>query len=260
MCYNLVKNEENFMDIDEFINSTEKRIVFLTGAGLSKESGIPTFRDSDDGLWEKISIDKVCNISTFDVNYKLVHEFYNTMRMNLENVQPNAGHEFIAHIQKKYPNQVMHITANVDDLSERAGGTAMHVHGNIKQIVENWCSKDYNVIDIGYEPYEPRDGCYAKPNIVMFGESFRYEGQEKKELYTEMYAVLDSMNENDMIIVIGSSDTVIPWSHIIQNKLSTKININPTKSSNPTAFEYDINKPVTETTEELLEFITQFME
>lgn len=250
------------MDIDDFLSKRgERRVLFLTGAGLSAESGIATFRDSDDGLWNNYSIDKVCNISTFHINYEDVHKFYSERRVQLGTVKPNAGHNMISELQQKYPDRVMHITSNVDDLAERAGGYAMHVHGNLTEVVERWGEDDHEVIDCGYAEYKPKIGCIAKPNVVLFGECFRYDDSKKKPIYDEMYAVIENLGANDMVVVIGSSDTVIPWSHILSaSRCGVTININPKKNKSSSPFDFDINIPITQAVDSLGEKLKEHLE
>lgn len=239
-------------DYEDFMSKKgQRRVLFLTGAGLSAESGISTFRDSTNALWENYSIDQVCNISTFDINYEIVHKFYSTRRVQLGTVYPNAAHIMIAELQKLYGPKVMHITANVDDLAERAGGCAMHVHGVLTEVVEDWIGDNWSVVECGYNEYIPRMGCIAKPNVVLFGECFRYHEGKKKPIYDEMYACIDNLTENDIVVVIGSSDTVIPWSYILSGKKCTTININPKKNKQSAGFDFDIILPVTEAVDSL---------
>jgi NAD-dependent deacetylase len=233
------------MDLERFLmNRKVPRLVFATGAGLSAESGIRTFRDSEDGLWEEYDIDDVCNISTFESNYKLVHKFYSERRQQLSTVHPNDAHGMIADFQKRYgDDRVIHITANVDDLAERAGGSAMHVHGNLREVIEPWSWNDYAVKDIGYNDFIPTDGIKSKPNVVMFGECFRYEHGLRKELYTDRDEVLASLSTQDTVIVIGSSDTVICWSILAgMGTPAYAINVNPEKHDNDYMFQHNIFK------------------
>lgn len=224
----LERNEEFKMNLEKFIK-TKGKILFLTGAGLSKESGIPTFRDAaEQGMWEQFDIDDVCNISTFRKNYYMVHAFYNERRVALKDVEPNIGHEFIAELQKQLStDRVMHITANVDDLAERAGGEAMHIHGSLLEIVEPWTIADYEVHNIGYNVHHASDEVISKPNVVLFGESYRYEDGVRKPLYDDMYKVIDSLKPEDVVIVIGSSDTVVQWSVMVGKCGALSINVNP---------------------------------
>ena len=254
------------MNLERFLaNKGVPRLIFCTGAGLSKESGIATFRDAaGEGLWDEVSVDTVCNIATFDINYHLIHNFYNKMRTGLKDYEPNAGHYFIAEMQQKYGDDlVMHITANVDDLVERAGGSAMHVHGFLTEVVEPYStnSQDYTVRDIGYENFTPTPGVISKPNIVMFGENFWFQNGVRKNIYDDLYKVLDNITHRDTIIVIGSSDTVIPWS--VYAGLATPaevMNVNPEKHDNDDYFTTNVYSSITESLDTIEEFISERMD
>lgn len=229
ICYNMIRIDRGEMHMStEKIKRPKGKILFLTGAGLSKESGIPTFRDAaEEGMWEKFSIDDVCNISTFRKNYHMVHAFYNERRVALKDVHPNAGHQFIADLQKQFStDKVIHISTNVDDLAERAGGTVMHVHGKLTEIIEPWTMADYEVRDIGYTVHHASNELISKPNVVLFGESYRYEDGVRKPLYEDMYKVLDTLTPDDVVIVIGSSDTVVKWSMMVGKCGALTINVN----------------------------------
>lgn len=253
------------MNLELFLaNKGLPRLVFASGAGLSKESGLTTFRDADEeGLWDKFSIDEICNIATFEINYQKVHAFYNQMRAGLATVGPNVAHYMIAEFQQIYgDDRVLHITANVDDLCERAGGTAMHVHGKLTEIVEPYSTntEQYSVRDIGYEPHVPTPGIISKPNIVMFGEGFWFTEGKRKQIYDDLYKVLDNLTERDTVIVIGSSDTVIPWS--VYAGLATPaqtLNINPEPHDNDDYFNDNIYMSITECITPVREFVAERM-
>lgn len=182
-----------------------KKIVIFSGAGISAESGIKTFRDSD-GLWENHKIEDVCSQSTWLKNYDLVHKFYNQRRKQLAEVTPNYAHEIVAEIQKKYPKDCILITQNVDDLFERAGCTnVIHVHGELTKMECQSCSLVYN---IGYKAHTNNDLCPKcssqdiKPFIVFFG------GQAPA--YMEMYdAFRHLQNEDSIAVVIGTLGNVV---------------------------------------------------
>lgn len=252
------------MDIQNFLlNRGVPRIVFATGAGLSKESGIQTFRDANnEGLWDKVKVEEICNIAKFHMNYQEVHNFYNTMRAGLANVEPNVGHHMIAECQRKYGDRVIHITANVDDLAERAGGTAMHVHGKLTEVIEPYStnSDNYGVIDVGYNAHVPSPGILSKPNIVMFGESFWFEDGVRKLIYDDLYKVLDNLTSRDTVIVIGSSDTVIPWSvYVGLASAAETMNVNPEPHDKDEHFTYNLYQPVSSAVNTIEEYITTRM-
>ncbi|RDU67658.1 NAD-dependent deacetylase [Helicobacter didelphidarum] len=177
------------------------KIVIFSGAGISADSGLATFRDND-GLWSKYNVMEVCNYKNWRRNYKLVHEFYNLRRQELQTTKPNIAHEIVCKLTEEF--EVINITQNVDDLLERAGcKDVIHLHGFLKELR---CEECETIFEIGYEQYNftPCPTCNAtllKPNIVFF---FEHAPQ-----YQKMYNIFDSVCENDIIIVIGTSGEVI---------------------------------------------------
>lgn len=180
-----------------------KNLIVFTGAGLSADSGIQTFRDSD-GLWENHKVEVVATLSTWKRNFETVHRFYNARRAQLSEVKPNAAHVMIADWQKRYNTTV--ITQNIDDLLERAGATdVIHVHGNLREIKCTACGE---VTDIGYDVWnylEGRCSCGClkgmKPNVIFFGET--------APEYPKMWRTFKQMTKDDILVVIGTSGQVI---------------------------------------------------
>ena len=148
-----------------------QRLVILTGAGMSQESGIRTFRDSD-GLWEEYRVEEVATPEAWHKNPELVQRFYNERRKQLLNCEPNAGHIGIAELEKHFDVSI--ITQNIDDLHERAGSTnVIHLHGELKKARS---SVDPSLIyDIdGWElkmGQKCQKGNQLRPHIVWFGEA-----------------------------------------------------------------------------------------
>lgn len=156
-----------------------RRIVVLTGAGVSAESGISTFRDSD-GLWENYNVEDVASIDGWYRDKALVLDFYNQRREQLGTVRPNAAHLAIAALEKDYDVTV--VTQNVDNLHEAAGSTRIiHLHGELTKVrPENCCNEadgfsEASVFDIGYGKIVLGDlapnGAQLRPHIVWFGEA-----------------------------------------------------------------------------------------
>lgn len=251
------------MDLDKFLaNKGRKRILILSGAGLSAESGISTFRDAEDALWNDVSINDVCNIASLGRKYAKIHSFYNTLRVMLKDKEPNSAHYTIAELESIYGDRFLHITANVDDLCERAGGTAMHLHGNLKEVIEGYsmANNDYTVLDMGYEPYIPKDDVFAKPNVVFIGESERYVDGERKELYEDRNKVLQSLTEHDTVVIIGSSDIILCWSSMVGlGTPAYTINVNPKKGENDWTFDKKIYKDATKAMTEVVDIIQDRM-
>lgn len=252
------------MDLQKFLDNTGKRrIIVISGAGLSAESGISTFRYDEDALWENTNINHVCNIANLTTHYHKVHAFYNTLRVNLGDKEPNDAHYAIAELEAIYGDEkFIHITTNVDDLYERAGGSAMHLHGHLCEIVEDYSLADnaYNVINVGYTPYLPKEDVFAKPNIVMFGESERYVDGKRIPLYADRNKVLSSLTEMDTVIVIGSSDLVIRWSGMVGMSPAYTYNINIRKNDTDWMYTEKIYKPATQAIHTIIDEVKKRME
>ena len=149
-----------------------KKIVVLTGAGMSAESGISTFRDSG-GLWDKYPVEDVATPEGYRRNPQLVTDFYNARRAQLLTVEPNEGHRLVAALEKKY--EVTVVTQNVDNLHERAGSTrVIHLHGELTKVTSSWHPNNPTQIrELCPEEYEVRigdcaaDGSQLRPYIVV---------------------------------------------------------------------------------------------
>ena len=182
-----------------------KKIVVLTGAGISAESGLKTFRDSG-GLWEEHRIEDVATYEGWQRNPQLVLTFYNERRKQLINAEPNAAHKALVSLEQKYDVQI--ITQNVDDLHERAGSSkVLHLHGELKKVRS---SVDNNLV-YELEGWELKmgdkceKGSQLRPHIVWFGEA------------VPMIQLATLMTEQaDIFIVIGTSLNVYPAASLIQ--------------------------------------------
>mgnify|MGYP003617862810 FL=1 len=176
----------------------KKKLVVLTGAGISAESGISTFRDAN-GLWESHDIMEVASIDGYQRNPKLVQEFYNQRRKQLFEVVPNAAHLFLKELENDF--EVSILTQNVDDLHERAGSTkVIHLHGELRKARSE---KDENLIidwndDIKFGDLA-EDGNQLRPHIVWFGE-----------MVPEIENAIDEVLTADILIIIGTSMQVYP--------------------------------------------------
>ncbi|MEJ5264434.1 MAG: NAD-dependent deacylase [Bacteroidales bacterium] len=181
-----------------------KHLVALTGAGISAESGLKTFRDND-GMWENYNVMEVASYEGWLRNKQLVLDFYNQRRRQLKDAQPNAAHLGLAELEKYF--KVSIITQNVDDLHERAGSThILHLHG---ELTKARSTKDPSyVIDIGYRDIKVGDLCpkggQLRPNIVWFGESV--------PAFEEAVQIASTA---DIFVVIGTSMVVYPAAGLI---------------------------------------------
>jgi NAD-dependent deacetylase len=181
-----------------------KKLVILTGAGMSSESGIRTFRDSG-GLWEEYEVTEVATYDAWLRNQELVLRFYNERRRQLAECKPNAGHTGLASLEEYFDVQI--ITQNIDDLHERAGSKKiLHLHGELKKARST--VDDSLIYDIGYRDINAGDKCekgsQLRPHIVWFGEEVPM--MEKAAKLTA---------EADVFVVIGSSLNVYPAAGLI---------------------------------------------
>jgi NAD-dependent deacetylase len=179
-------------------------IVILTGAGISAESGIKTFRASD-GLWENHRIEDVATPEAFARNPALVHKFYNDRRKQLKDpsVQPNAAHQALARLEQEWEGEVLLVTQNVDDLHERAGSKkVLHMHGALNKIRCLDCEATFDwAEDLSTNHKCERCSTQGtlRPDIVWFGEIPYY-----------MDVILESLNRCKHFISIGTSGKVYP--------------------------------------------------
>ena len=187
----------------------KKKLVVLTGAGISAESGIKTFRDSD-GLWEGHDVMEVATPEGWHKNQELVLDFYNKRRQQLKEVNPNLGHIILAELEKDFDVHI--ITQNVDDLHERAGSTkVLHLHGELlkvrstqnKNLILDW-TEDLVTGDLD------ANGHQLRPHIVWFGEEV-----------PALEEAIDITETADYFAVIGTSLQVYPAAGLISYTPST---------------------------------------
>ena len=177
----------------------KKRLVILSGAGISAESGLRTFRDSD-GLWEEHSIYDVATPQAWVKDQDLVLRFYNARRTQLAEATPNAAHKEVARLEEYFDVDV--ITQNVDDLHERGGSThVLHLHGELTKVRSSAIVSD--IRDIGYRELKSGELCgqghQLRPHIVWFGEDVPL-----------ISTAAELVNEADFLVVVGTSLNVYP--------------------------------------------------
>ena len=185
-----------------------RNIVILTGAGISAESGLATFRGLD-GLWEGHRVEDVATPEAFERDPALVHAFYDARRANLKRVEPNDAHRALARLDAEWPGELLIVTQNVDDLHERAGAKRLlHMHGELGSA---WCLACDSRLpwedDLGQGPACP--GCGAagalRPDIVWFGE-----------MPYEMERIDRALMAADLFVSIGTSGAVYPAAGFVQ--------------------------------------------
>lgn len=184
----------------------KKKIVVLTGAGMSVESGLETFRDAD-GLWAKYRVEDVCTPQALMNNPDLVRKFYNERRVEAANAQPNKGHQLVAELEKDYDVEV--VTQNVDDLHERAGSSkVIHLHGELMKCAS--ISDPYTALplpdgrlELTKEDVDSR-GVSLRPFVVFFGESV-----------PRLEEAARAVEKADILLIIGTSLNVYPAAGLI---------------------------------------------
>jgi len=237
------------MKVEDKMKSN-KKIYILSGAGISAESGIRTFRDSD-GLWEEYSIEEVCSVKGWHDDRQKVSDFYDARRADLQSKKPNKAHYELAKLKEKYPNNIVILTQNVDNMLECAGcKEVIHLHGTLTDLR---CEDCKEVFEIGYESQKDKScpSCESKNirhNVVMFGEPApAYENL--RTLYKEA----------DMVVVMGTSGQVIDTAYIaktIQHSILNNLDQDP---SIDRYFKTRIYEPATVGVVKVVEMVEAFL-
>jgi NAD-dependent deacetylase len=207
---------------------TIENIVILTGAGVSAESGLATFRGPD-GLWEGHRVEDVCTPEAFARDPALVHAFYDARRAKLAEVEPNAAHEALARLDREWAGDMLLVTQNVDDLHERAGSKRLlHMHG---ELARGWCLR-CNERFTWEGPMGSGAACpgcgtpgFVRPDIVWFGE-----------MPYEMDRIDEALRRCDLFVSIGTSGAVYPAAGFVQTArhhgaITLEMNLEPSLGS-----------------------------
>lgn len=216
------------------------KIVILTGAGVSAESGLGTFRDKG-GVWTKYDLSEVATPEGFARDPVKVHDFYNARRKNAAGAEPNAAHFAIAKLQAEHPGEVVLVTQNVDSLHEAAGATAIHMHGRLDQACCAACNAQWEA------PLEmfPTDACgvcgaqTTRPDIVWFGE-----------VPKALHVIAEHLETADLFAAIGTSGQVYPAAGFVAEakRLGAQtVEINLETSDVASQFDDHLIGPATET-------------
>lgn len=222
------------------------KVIILSGAGISAESGISTFRDSG-GLWEEYNIKDICQAGCLETNYETTLNFYDKRRYELHEKQPNHAHFMIAQLKEKFPQDIAVITQNVDDLFEKAHcKKIVHLHGFLPEIRCQNKSCDY-IENIGYAAQNKEQRCpkcdqKLRPNIVFFGEAApKYE------------YLFQAFNDCEVLIVIGTSGYVINTDMFLNPdiKLSILNNLEKSEALDETLYTKVFFKEATKAIDEI---------
>jgi NAD-dependent deacetylase len=203
------------------------RIVVLTGAGISAESGVPTFRDAD-GLWEGHRVEDVATPEGFEAQPAMVHAFYDARRAALADVHPNPAHVALGRLQQIVGDDLLLVTQNIDDLHERGGSTnVVHMHGELLSALCRACrGRSRWDGDLGDFPPCPRCGATElRPDVVWFGE-----------MPYEMDRIDDALRGCNLFVSIGTSGAVYPAAGFVQTARycgakTLEINLEPSLGS-----------------------------
>ena len=238
-----------------------KRIMILSGAGLSAESGISTFRDHD-GLWENHDVMKVCSTQGWIEDRNYVTRFYNERRRDLEFKEPNLAHQALAQLEHDYRGRITHLTQNIDDLMEKAGAKeVIHLHGTLTDLRCEACTETFHV---GYASQEGNESCphcgnkRVRHNVVMFGEHA-----------PEYRHIQEAIRHSTLFIAIGTSGAVIDIIPIAK-AFKHSILIDPKRQETASRFdphtyideyfEHFIQKKSGESMDEMIDIIKEHMD
>jgi NAD-dependent deacetylase len=238
----------NWMQIIEEKISKIKKIVFVTGAGISHESGIPTFRGKE-GLWRNHDAMKLATIDAFYENPEFVWEWYNERRVNIFQSNPNNGHLAIAKLQEIF--DVVVLTQNVDGLHKRAGSEKIYeLHGNITKIRCISCNfKEESLIEFFKFPPKCKCGAILRPDVVWFGESLPQDVWNDSIVHA---------SESDLMVIVGTSLVVSPANTLplfAKQNGSILMEINPQKTEMSDLMDISIEKKSAEFLPEFVNFL-----
>ena len=233
------------------------RVLILSGAGISAESGISTFRDSG-GLWNEYDVKVICQADSLDNNEALTVEFYDKRRAELESKKPNHAHKIVAKLKERYKDDIAVITQNVDNLFEKAGmnhDEVIHLHGFMTELRcrDSQCNLTF---DVGYKNQENAFNgtcptCHSKlrPNIVFFGEA--------APLYEKLY---HELNDCELFVVIGTSGNVVNTDSLTNYvKRSILNNLEPSDAIFDELYTKVLYQPATIAIDEIAEDIAELM-
>jgi NAD-dependent deacetylase len=184
------------------------RIVVLTGAGVSAESGVPTFRDAD-GLWEGHRVEDVATPEAYEDQPSVVHRFYDARRLALADVEPNPAHRALARLEEALGDDLLVVTQNIDDLHERGGSRrVLHMHGRLRSALCRACGgRTEWADDLADYPPCPRCGVSElRPDVVWFGE-----------VPYEMNRIFAALDAADLFVSVGTSGAVYPAAGFVQH-------------------------------------------
>jgi len=229
------------------------KVIIFSGAGVSAQSGISTFRDSD-GLWENYDIREICSAGCLNWNRDETIAFYDKRREDIRDKRPNYAHIKIKELKEKHGDSVAVITQNVDDMFEKAGcEDVLHLHGFLREVV---CESCGFMDDIGYKKMDdaysecPECSEALRPNIVFFGEA--------APRYADLY---EELEDCEVLVVIGTSGNVINTDMFLSRKIKLSIlnNLEPSEALNDKRYTKVLYKNATEAIDEIVEDVEAYL-
>lgn len=229
------------------------KVIIFSGAGVSAQSGISTFRDSD-GLWENYDIREICTAGCLNWNRDETVAFYDKRREDIRDKKPNYAHSKIKELKEKYGDDIAIITQNVDDMFERAGcEDILHLHGFLREVV---CESCGFIDDIGYEKMDdaysecPKCTKPLRPNIVFFGEA--------APRYADLY---EELEDCEVLVVIGTSGNVINTDMFLSRKIKLSIlnNLEPSPALNDKRYSKVLYKNATDAIDEIVSDVEAYL-
>lgn len=222
-------------------------VAVLTGAGISAESGVPTFRGPQ-GLWRNFKPEQLASPDAFRRDPKLVWEWYDWRRELVRKCEPNAGHTALAELERARPDATTIITQNVDGLHARAGSrNLIELHGNLYRAR---CTQERNVIafDAPLESIPPTCGCGAmlRPDIVWFGESLDSRDMDRATA---------AASKADLLLIVGTSGVVYPAAGLVYVARGTTVEINPDETPLTEQCDWSLQMPSSEALPRLVDAI-----
>jgi NAD-dependent deacetylase len=212
-------------EVHEWVRGA-RQIVLLSGAGMSAESGVPTFRDAQTGLWAKYRPEDLATEDAFRSNPRMVWDWYQMRREAVARVQPNAGHRAVAAFQQRHPGRLTVVTQNVDGLHQLAGSPGvLALHGNIAE--DKWLDRprtccDPHSLQPGSPPSCATCGNLRRPAVVWFGEALPLQALE---------AAQAAASACDLMLVVGTSGVVYPAAGLARATRGRVVVINPEASA-----------------------------
>ncbi len=231
------------------------KVLFLSGAGLSAESGLKTFRDND-GLWENFDVMEVCSVEGYQRDKQKVLDFYDLRRRDLKDKLPNETHFMIKRLKDKFKDEIVIITQNVDDLFEKTGlakKDIVHLHGKLRNLICENCDQSFDIGNDSIKEYKTCPSCkkenVLRHQVVMFGEA----APEYKSLYYYL-------EQAELLVVIGTSGTVIAVEQFSRYvKYSILNNLEPSYDINDSNFDKKFYEPATTAAPKIEKLVDKFL-